>query len=79
MKMTTILNTDNLFEYLASLGYCDRADRETSLVTVLPAKDFNLLIQSADGKHLSVNQEIHDDRDRTSGGFDAACQIGNTI
>jgi hypothetical protein len=39
--MPTILETDNVFEYLHTLNYCDLSDRNTSDIVLIPAKNFN--------------------------------------
>ena len=77
--MTTILDTDNVFEYLAKLNYCIVADRATSKTTVIPAKNFNLLISFTDGRNLLVKQEIHNDRGETAGEFWSAWHMKQTI
>jgi hypothetical protein len=67
--MSTILDTDNVFTYLANLNYCNVTDKATSEVTVIPAKNFNLLVALANGTHLLVKQELHDDRGQTKAEF----------
>jgi hypothetical protein len=73
--MPTILDTNNVFEYLTALNYCDLTDRDTSTITVIPAKNFNLLVAFASGKNLSVKQEIHDYNGKTNGEFWTAWQM----
>ncbi len=70
----TILDSNNVFEYLNNLKYCNLTDRDTSIVTVIAAKNFNLLINFADGRNLLVKQEIHNDRGQTEGEFQLAWQ-----
>jgi len=77
--MATILDTDNVFEYLASLNYCHVVDRDTSIITVISAKNFNLLISFADGKNLLVKQQIHNVQGKTKGEFSAAWQIQDLV
>jgi thiamine kinase-like enzyme len=67
--MPTILDTDNVFEYLARLNYCNPTDKATSKVTIIPAKNFNLLIALANGTHLLVKQELYNDRGETKAEF----------
>ncbi len=77
--MVTILDTSNVFEYLAALNYCNIADRDTSKVRIISAKNFNLSIAFADGKHLLVKQEIHDDRGQTRQEFRLAWRIQELV
>jgi Phosphotransferase enzyme family len=67
--MPIILDTDNIFEYLATLNYCTAADRDTSLIKFIPAKNFNLLITFADGRSLLVKQELHNHQGQSKGEF----------
>ncbi len=67
--MSTILDTDNVFEYLANLNYCNIAAKDTSKVTIIPAKNFNLLIALANGTHLLVKQELHNHQGETKAEF----------
>lgn len=75
INMPTILDINNVFEYLNNLNYCNLTDRDTSTVTAISAKNFNLLINFADGRNLLIKQEIHNDRGQTEGEFDSAWQI----
>jgi 5-methylthioribose kinase len=77
--MVTILDTGNVFEYLAALDYCKIADRDTSKVTIISAKNFNLLITFADGKNLLVKQELHNDRGQTKQEFRLAWRMQELI
>lgn len=77
--MTTILDTENVFEYLAKLNYCIVSDRATSKTTVIPAKNFNLLISFIDGRNLLIKQEIYNDRGETAGEFWSAWHMKQTI
>jgi thiamine kinase-like enzyme len=67
--MPTILDTGNVFEYLANLNYCNVSDKDKSNVTVIPAKNFNLLITLANGTNLLVKQELHNDQGQTKSEF----------
>ncbi len=73
--MAIVLDTNNVFEYLANLNYCREIDRETSKVTIIPAKNFNLLIVLADQTHLLVKQELHNDRGQSKQEFWLAWRI----
>jgi Phosphotransferase enzyme family len=73
--MEIILDTDNVFKYLADLNYCQIADRENIEVTLIPAKNFNLLLTFNDGKTLLVKQENRDYCGQTKGEFWAVWQM----
>lgn len=73
--MKTILDTDNIFGYLAKLNYCSLADRATSQLTMIDAKNFNILVTLADGRNLLVKQELHNDCGQTKGEFWSAWQM----
>ena len=73
--MITILDTSNVFEYLATLGYCNVNDCNTSQIKIIPAKNFNLLINFADGKNLLVKQELYNDRGQTRQEFRLAWRM----
>ena len=73
--MPTILDINNVFEYLSNLNYCNLTDRQTTTTTVIPAKNFNLLINFVDGRNLLIKQEIHNARGQTEGEFQLAWQV----
>jgi hypothetical protein len=77
--MTTILDTNNIFEYLSDRNYCTLTDRDASKVTAIPAKNFNLLINFADDNNLLIKQEPHDCDGETYGEFLAAWQIQQLV
>ena len=77
--MATILDTDNVFDYLAQLNYCTLADRQTSQITVIPAKNFNLKIAFTDGRTLLVKQELYHNQEQTLGEFFAAWRIKQLV
>jgi hypothetical protein len=79
IDMIAILDTENVFEYLADLGYCTATDRDTSQIEIISAKNFNLSIAFADGRNLLVKQEIHDYRGQTRGEFWAAWQMRRLV
>lgn len=70
-----ILDSDNVFEYLNNLNYCQIADRENIEVTLIPAKNFNLLLTFSDGRTLLVKQENRNYCGQTKGEFWAAWQM----
>jgi hypothetical protein len=78
-EMKTILDTSNVFEYLTEIKYCNLADKGTSHILVINAKNFNLAIEFSDGRHLLVKQERHNDRGESQGEFWAAWRIGNLV
>ena len=77
--MATILDTNNVFDYLAQLDYCTLADRQTSQVTVIPAKNFNLKIAFTDGRTLLVKQELYHNQEQTLGEFFAAWRMKQLV
>jgi hypothetical protein len=79
INMVTILDTSNVFEYLATLDRGNLADRDTSQVTIIPAKNFNLLITFADGKTLLVKQELYNDRGQTRQEFRLAWRMQELV
>jgi hypothetical protein len=77
--MTTILDTNNIFEYLTEIKYCSLTDKNTSKIAVINAKNFNLAIEFSDGRQLLVKQERHNDRGESQGEFWAAWRMGNLV
>jgi Phosphotransferase enzyme family len=77
--MKISLDTNNVFEYLAALNYCQNSDQHTSKVTVISAKNFNVLVSCRDGKNLLVKQEIHNNMGQTKGEFWSAWQMQELI
>jgi 5-methylthioribose kinase len=77
--MPIILDTDNVFDYLAQLDYCTLAERQTSRMTIISAKNFNLAIAFADGKSLLVKQELHNPQGETLGEFWSAWRIQRLV
>lgn len=67
--MKIILDTDNIFEYLDTLNYCNKEEKNTSKITIINAKNFNLYISFKDGKNLLIKQEIHDFTGEAMGEF----------
>ncbi len=77
--MKISLDTDNIFEYLATLNYCQISDRDTSITTLIDAKNFNISIAFADGRNLLVKQELHNGRGETKGEFWSAWQMQKLV
>jgi hypothetical protein len=77
--MTTILDINNIFEYLSDRNYCRLTDRAASKITAIPAKNFNLLINFADDNNLLIKQEPHDCEGEAHGEFLAAWQIQKLV
>ena len=77
--MKISLDTNNIFEYLATLNYGQVSDRATSQVTVISAKNFNVLIAFKDGQNLLVKQELHNNYGQTQGEFWSAWQLQELI
>jgi serine/threonine protein kinase len=79
IHMTIILDTQNVFEYLMALNYCSLADVAASQITIISAKNFNLLIRFGDGKNLLVKQEVSNDRGETKGEFFSAWRMQELV
>jgi hypothetical protein len=79
IDMKIILDTQNVFEYLTALNYCQLAERDPIEVKLIPAKNFNLLISFADGKDLLVKQELSNARGETKGEFFTAWQMQELV
>jgi thiamine kinase-like enzyme len=77
--MRISLDTNNVFEYLAALNYCQISDKDTSKVTVISAKNFNVLVSFSDGQNLLVKQELHNHLGQTKGEFWSAWQMQELI
>jgi hypothetical protein len=77
--MKISLDTANVFEYLATLNYCQISDQNRSKVTVIEAKNFNILIAFEDGRNLLIKQEIHNNSGQTAGEFWSAWQMQELI
>jgi 5-methylthioribose kinase len=77
--MPFILDNQNVFEYLANLNYCQISDQNTSRIQLIEAKNFNLLIAFADGRHLLVKQEISKSKDQNKGEFWSVWWMEETI
>jgi Phosphotransferase enzyme family len=77
--MKISLDTNNVFEYLAALNYCRISDQNISKVTVIPAKNFNVLVSFSDGRNLLIKQELHNNLGQTEGEFSLAWQMQQLI
>ncbi len=77
--MKIILDTNNVFEYLATLDYCKIAEKDDSKITVISAKNFNLHISFSDDRNLLVKQEIHNSLGSSAGEFWAVWRINKLI
>jgi Phosphotransferase enzyme family len=78
-EMKTILDTSNVFEYLSEIKYCNLADKDTSNILVINAKNFNLAIEFSDGRHLLVKQERCQDPENAGGEFWTAWQMHQLV
>jgi hypothetical protein len=67
--MTFILNSHNVFDYLAAHGLCNLSEQAASKVEALEAKNFNLLLTFAEGQKLLVKQERHNPEGKAAGEF----------
>ncbi len=67
--MTFLLNSHNVFDYLAAHGLCNPSEQALSKVEPLEAKNFNLLLTFSDGHKLLVKQERHNQEGKAAGEF----------
>ncbi len=67
--MTFLLNSHNVFDYLAAHGLCNPLEQALSKVEPLEAKNFDLLLTFSDGHKLLVKQERHDQEGKAAGEF----------
>lgn len=77
--MPIILGTDNVFEYLADLGYSNSTDSKNIKTKIIPAKNFNISVEFSANYSLLVKQEIHNYQGETIGEFIAAWQIQQLV
>jgi 5-methylthioribose kinase len=73
--MTFILNSHNVFDYLVEQKLCNQSDQPPSTIEPVIAKNFNLLLNFADGHKLIVKQERHNQEGKTAGEFLAEWRI----
>lgn len=64
-----ILSSQNLFDYLISIGLCNPEEQSLSKVELKPAKNFNLLVTLPQDRKLLVKQERHNLEGKTTGEF----------
>lgn len=67
--MTFLLNSHNVFDYLAARGLCNSSEQAISKIEPLAAKNFNLLLTFSDGNKLLVKQERHNQQGKAAGEF----------
>ncbi|AFY91794.1 phosphotransferase [Chamaesiphon minutus] len=77
--MKIVLDTDNVFTYLAKLKYCTNLAKDTSKTLIISAKNFNIAIEFEDGRHLLVKQEILNDCGESRGEFWTAWHIKQLV
>jgi thiamine kinase-like enzyme len=69
LPMTFILNSHNLFNYLAAQNLCNQSEQTLSKVEPVAAKNFNLLVTFPDNRKLLVKQERHNHEGKSAGEF----------
>ena len=67
--MKFLLNSHNVFEYLAAHGLGNPLEQTLNKVEPLEAKNFNLLLTFSDGYKLLVKQERHNQEGKAVGEF----------
>jgi hypothetical protein len=67
--MTFLLNSHNVFDYLAAHGLCNLSEQAPRKVEPLEAKNFNLLLTFPDSRKLLVKQERHNPEGKAVGEF----------
>lgn len=73
--MKLLLNSHNVFEYLAALGLCSQSEQALSHIEPVTAKNFNLLVTFPDSRKLLVKQERHNHQGKAAGEFIAEWRI----
>ncbi|WP_310410498.1 phosphotransferase [Chamaesiphon sp. OTE_8_metabat_110] len=73
--MKIILDRNNIYEYLTSIDFTSTSGQ----ISVINAKNLNILIEVADDRYLLVKQEIHDDCNESEGEFWAAWRIDRLV
>jgi thiamine kinase-like enzyme len=58
--MVFLLSAKNVFDYLEDKGFCTQLEREAGKIEPKVAKNFNLLVNFPNERHLLVKQEPHD-------------------
>lgn len=67
--MTFLLNSHNVFDYLADKDLCNQSEQPLNKVEPVAAKNFNLLVTFADERKLLVKQERHNQEGKAAGEF----------
>lgn len=67
--MTFLLNSHNVFDYLADRDLCNHLKQSLDKVEPVAAKNFNLLVTFANGRKLLVKQERHNQEGKAAGEF----------
>lgn len=67
--MVFILNSQNIFEYLAQYKLCEDKEKDLSQVELKVAKNFNLLLSLRNSRQLLVKQERYNLEEKTVGEF----------
>ncbi|MBC1240693.1 phosphotransferase [Nostoc sp. 2RC] len=75
--MPFLLSSQNVFDYLISLGLCTHEKQGLSKIELKPAKNFNLLVTLPEGQQLLVKQERHNREGKAVGEFVDEWRIHN--
>ncbi|MBU7584485.1 MAG: phosphotransferase [Nostoc sp. TH1S01] len=67
--MAFLLSSQNVLEYLLSVGLCTQAEQSLSKIELKPAKNFNLLVTLPDERKLLVKQERLNREGKAAGEF----------
>ncbi|AFY42937.1 phosphotransferase [Nostoc sp. PCC 7107] len=73
--MPFLLSSQNVFEYLLTVGFCTQAEQSLSKIEPKPAKNFNLLVTLPDNRQLLVKQERLNREGNTAGEFFAEWRV----
>ncbi|MBH8565130.1 aminoglycoside phosphotransferase family protein [Nostoc sp. CENA67] len=75
--MPFLLSSQNVIDYLISLGLCTLEDQSLAKIELKPAKNFNLLISLSENRQLLVKQERLNREGKTAGEFLQEWKIHN--
>ncbi|MBD2301711.1 MULTISPECIES: phosphotransferase family protein [Nostocales] len=67
--MAFLLSSQNVLEYLLTVGLCNQAEQSLTKIELKPAKNFNLLVTLPDNRQLLVKQERLNREGKTAGEF----------
>ncbi|MBE9209809.1 aminoglycoside phosphotransferase family protein [Nostoc sp. LEGE 06077] len=67
--MAFLLSSQNVLEYLLTIGLSTPVEQSLSKIELKPAKNFNLLVSLPDGRQLLVKQERLNREGKTAGEF----------